>query len=45
VLRPKPEIDHRWVFYSLFFESFMGQMEGLQKGASYPAVTDAEVRS
>jgi type I restriction enzyme S subunit len=45
VLRPKPEIDHRWVFYSLFTESFMGQMECLQKGASYPAVTDAEVRS
>jgi len=45
VLRPKPEIDHRFVFYSLFTEAFMGQMASLQKGASYPAVTDGEVRS
>ena len=45
VLRPKPEIDHRFVFYSLFTENFMGQMESLQKGASYPAVTDGEVKA
>jgi len=45
VLRPKPELDHRFVFYSLFTDDFMGQMESLQKGASYPAVTDGEVRS
>ncbi len=45
VLRPKEEIDHRFVFYLLFTEAFMGQMEKLQKGASYPAVTDGEVRA
>ncbi|MDD5114470.1 MAG: restriction endonuclease subunit S [Methylobacter sp.] len=45
VLRPKPEVDHRFLFYWLFTEAFMGQMEQLQKGASYPAVTDAEVRA
>lgn len=45
VLRPKEELDHRFVFYSLFTEHFMGQMERLQKGASYPAVTDGEVRA
>lgn len=45
VLRPKPMIDHRFVFYSLFTEEFMGNMANLQKGASYPAVTDAEVRA
>jgi len=45
VLRPEPEIDHRFVFYSLFTEHFMRQMEGLQKGASYPAVTDGEIRA
>ena len=45
VLRPKPEIDHRFLFYWLFTEDFMGAMEQLQKGASYPAVTDAEVRA
>lgn len=45
VLRPKTGIDHRYIFYWLFSEGFMGQMEVLQKGASYPAVTDAEVRA
>jgi type I restriction enzyme, S subunit len=45
VLRPKLGIDHRFMFYWLFSEGFMGQMEILQKGASYPAVTDAEVRA
>lgn len=44
VLRPKLELDHRFVFYFLFSEDFMGQMETLQKGASYPAVTEGEVR-
>ena len=45
VLRLKTEVDHRFVFYSLFTEDFMRSMESLQKGASYPAVTDAEVRA
>lgn len=45
VLRPKLELNHRFLFYSLFTSAFMGEMESLQKGASYPAVTDAEVRS
>ena len=44
VLRPKAGIDHRFVFYSLFTEGFINRMESLQKGASYPAVTDGEVR-
>ena len=44
VLRPKPGIDHRFIFYSLFTENFMRQMESLQRGASYPAVTDADVK-
>jgi len=45
VLRPKHGIDHRFLFYWLFSEGFMGQMENLQKGASYPAVTNSEVRA
>lgn len=45
VMRPKPELNHRWLFYSLFTESFMGQMAALQKGASYPAVNDSDVRA
>jgi type I restriction enzyme S subunit len=44
VLRSKPMLDHRFMYYWLFAEAFMGQMEALQKGASYPAVTDKEVR-
>lgn len=44
VLRAKPEIDHRFLFYALFCEEFSGQIEVLQKGASYPAVTDGDVR-
>lgn len=45
VLRPKSVINHRFLFYWLFTDDFMGQMETLQKGASYPAVTDGEVKA
>ena len=44
VLRPKSNLDHRYMYYWLFSEEFMGRMEALQKGASYPAVTDKEIR-
>jgi type I restriction enzyme S subunit len=45
VIRAKPEVDFRFVFYFLQTEDFMEAMEKLQKGASYPAVTDGDVRS
>jgi type I restriction enzyme S subunit len=45
VLRPKQILDHRYVFYYLFSAEFMAQMQSLQKGASYPAVTDGEVKA
>jgi type I restriction enzyme S subunit len=45
VLRPKSMVDHRYIFYYLQSASFIAEMEALQKGASYPAVTDREVRS
>jgi type I restriction enzyme S subunit len=45
VLRPRAGIDHRFIFYSLLTEAFGRQMESLQKGASYPAVTDGDVRA
>lgn len=45
VLRPKPELDFRFVFYFLLSDEFMGKMEKLQKGASYPAVNDGEMRA
>jgi len=45
IMRPKEIIDHRFLFYSLFTTAFIEQMEMLQKGASYPAVTDSDVKS
>ena len=45
VLRTNADLHHKFLYYYLFNDSFMSQMEALQKGASYPAVTDAEVRS
>ena len=45
VLRSKPDVDYRFVFYFLQTEDFMTSMETLQKGASYPAVTEGDVRS
>ncbi len=45
VLRPKRQAYHRFLFYYLQSDDFMANMEALQKGASYPAVTDGEVRS
>jgi type I restriction enzyme S subunit len=45
VLRPQPKLDYRFVFYFLQSDDFIGRMEALQKGASYPAVTDGDVRS
>lgn len=44
VFRTKPEIDGRFLYYYLFSDAFMGAMETLQSGASYPAVNDSQVR-
>ena len=44
VLRPKPSILPKFLFYYLFSAEYSEAMESLQKGASYPAVTDGEVR-
>lgn len=45
VLRPQYRVDNRFLFYFLQTEDFMGEMAKLQKGASYPAVTDGDVRA
>lgn len=45
VFRPKPFLDGRYLFYYLMTSEFMGEMEKLQTGASYPAVNDAQVKS
>lgn len=45
VLRPNPgKVISSFIFYSLLQESFMNRMEYLQRGASYPAVTDSDVK-
>ncbi len=44
VLRTKDFLDNKLVFYFLLTKDFNKQMEKLQKGASYPAVTDSEVK-
>ena len=45
VLRAKENLDNKLIFYFIQTQSFNEKMEKLQKGASYPAVTDAQVRS
>ena len=45
VLRGKENIYNKYLFYFLLTDEFNEQMEKLQKGASYPAVTDAKVKS
>lgn len=46
VLRAKEEEAlAEFIFFSLLTSKFMGTMSSLQKGASYPAVSDSEVKS
>lgn len=46
VLRPDPEtVSSRFVFYWLLSREFTERISTLQRGASYPAVTDREVRA
>ncbi|MEQ6918218.1 restriction endonuclease subunit S [Halomonas aquatica] len=44
VLRPKPEILSKFLFYSLFAPEFFYAMAALQRGAAYPAVSDGDVK-
>jgi type I restriction enzyme S subunit len=44
VLRAKEILSNKFIFYFLLTNRFNKQMEKLQKGASYPAVTDTEVK-
>jgi type I restriction enzyme S subunit len=45
VLRSSKEIFPKFIFFYLFSNGFMEKMRKLQKGASYPAVTDSDVKS
>jgi type I restriction enzyme S subunit len=44
VLRVLPKLHPRFLFHYLFNDRFQTAMEQLQSGASYPAVTDRQVR-
>ena len=44
VLRPKENISTDWIFFYLLTTKFMDRMESLQRGASYPAVSDNDVK-
>lgn len=44
VLRADPiKADPRFIYYSLLTEDFINQVSNLERGASYPAVTDNDV--
>jgi type I restriction enzyme S subunit len=45
VLRGKGIVCNQFLFYFLLTREFNEQMEKLQKGANYPAVTDSEVKN
>lgn len=45
VLRPKAALNARFLMHALFLSTFRDAMETLQSGASYPAVTDKQVRA
>jgi len=45
VLRTNNQLNNKFLFYFLQTKSFNGIMKKLQKGASYPAVTDREVKN
>ena len=46
VLRPKPDtLLSSFLFYFLISDKVLFEMEQLQSGASYPAVTDSQVKS
>lgn len=45
VLRPMDEIDSKYLFYFVQSQQFEDQILPLQKGVSYPAVLDREVKA
>jgi len=44
VLRPKPIILSRYLYYFLQSDKFISKMQEVQNGTSYPAVTDTQVK-
>jgi type I restriction enzyme, S subunit len=44
VMRPKEIVNYNYLFYYLLTDVFNEKMRLLQKGASYPAVTDRDIK-
>ena len=44
VLRPSSSISSKWIFFYLLTSTFMDRMKSLERGASYPAVSDNDVK-
>lgn len=44
VLRTNGEVNSKLIFYYLQTDDFISKMEKLQRGASYPAVTDGDIK-
>jgi type I restriction enzyme S subunit len=44
VFRPRPNLNGKFLYYHLFTDEFIGTMERIQTGASYPAVNDTQVK-
>jgi len=44
VFKTSDELNNRYLYYFLQSYCFMGEMEKLQSGASYPAVNDSQVK-
>ena len=45
VLKVTEKVINKYLFYFLLSNKFMNKMEQLQKGASYPAVTETDVKN
>ena len=44
VLRPRDQVISSYLFYYLFSGPFSAEMDSLQRGASYPAVSDRDIK-
>ena len=45
VLRPHPPIECRYIYYYTLTNAFVETVSGLQRGVSYPAVREADIRA
>ena len=44
MLRPNEKVLPKWLYYNICSNRFYDYIEPLQRGASYPAVSDKEVK-